>query len=74
MFMLISLVAGYSVAEDVKDARKVIPMTIIAALVAYISNIVRVSVIYVVGYIYGLDAMMVAHVPSGGCSLPSPRS
>jgi exosortase/archaeosortase family protein len=49
MFMLISLVAGYSVAEGIKDARKVIPMTIIAALVAYTANILRVSIIYVIG-------------------------
>jgi archaeosortase C (PEF-CTERM variant) len=65
MFMLISLVAGYSVAEDIKDARKVIPMMVIAAMVAYTANILRVSIIYVIGYVYGLDAMMVAHVHLG---------
>jgi len=65
MFMLISIITGYTMAEGVTELKRVFPVLIAAAGIAYIANIFRVSIIYFIGYNYSYDVMMTAHVHLG---------
>ncbi len=62
MFLLIGIIVGYSRMENLKDKRRIILLIVLAAFVAYISNLVRVAVLYNVGYFYGIEKMMFVHV------------
>jgi archaeosortase C (PEF-CTERM variant) len=65
MFLLIGIVLGFSSTEGITNWRKIVGFTGLAALVAYGGNLFRVSVIYIVGYLYGGEAMMTVHVHLG---------
>ncbi|MFZ3166913.1 MAG: archaeosortase C [Candidatus Methanoperedens sp.] len=62
MFLLIGIIAGYTKMEGLKDKRRIILLVILATFVAYIANMVRVAVLYKVGYFYGIEKMMFVHV------------
>jgi len=64
MFMLIGIIVGYTRLERF-EARQVYIMLLITVVVAYISNIFRVTTLYVVGFFYGSDAMMFVHTHMG---------
>jgi archaeosortase C (PEF-CTERM variant) len=65
MFLLIGIVVGFTHTEGIRDWRKIAGIAVLAAVVAYGGNLVRVSFIYIVGYLYGSGTMMVVHVHFG---------
>lgn len=62
MFLLIGIIAGYAKMESLKDKRRIILLVVLAIFVAYIANLVRVAILYNVGYFYGIEKMMFVHV------------
>ena len=65
MFLLISIVIAYALTENIYDKRKILGISIIALVVSYIANLVRVSFIYTVAYMYGYKTMMTVHTHFG---------
>lgn len=65
MFLLVGIVVGYSATEGIRDVRRIIKIAFVAAIVAYIANLTRISVLYGVAYLYGIDVMMTVHVHLG---------
>jgi len=65
MFLLIGIVVGFSVTEGLKDVRKILKIVAVAAVVAYAANIIRVSALYGVAYLYGIDVMLTVHTHLG---------
>lgn len=64
MFMLIGIIVGYTRLEGF-EKRKIYMMLLITLIVAYISNLLRITVLYIVGYSYGGDTMMFVHTHLG---------
>jgi len=64
MFLLIGIVFGYSRIENL-NTNKTLMMLGFCVLVAYISNLFRVVVLYFTAYMYGQEAMMVVHTHLG---------
>lgn len=64
MFLLIGIVVGYSRIEKM-DLNKTLYLTIFVILIAYISNLVRVIVLYTTAYLYGIDTMLMVHTHIG---------
>jgi archaeosortase C (PEF-CTERM variant) len=64
MFILIGIIVGYTRLEKF-DNKQVFIMLLITAIIAYTSNIFRITVIYIVGYSYGSDTMMFVHTHLG---------
>ncbi|WP_094229080.1 archaeosortase C [Methanolobus psychrotolerans] len=64
MFLLIGIVAGYSRIERM-DTKRTFSLLGLAVAIAYIANLVRVVILYVTAYLYGMDAMMVVHTHIG---------
>lgn len=62
MFLLIGIIVGYARMESLKDKRRIILLVVLAIFVSYIANLVRVAVLYTVGYFYGIEKMMFVHV------------
>jgi len=65
MFLLIGIVVGFSVTEGFKDVRKILKIAAVAAVVSYIANLIRVSTLYGVAYLYGIDTMLTVHTHLG---------
>lgn len=65
MFLLISVIVGYTATENIRDARRVSALLGMTIVVAWIANLLRVSALYLVAYWYGNDAMMVVHTHLG---------
>ncbi|MBP2031240.1 archaeosortase C (PEF-CTERM variant) [Methanohalophilus levihalophilus] len=64
MFLLIGIVFGYSRIEKM-ELNKTLALLGVAVVVAYISNLVRVIILYITAFYYGLDTMMVVHTHLG---------
>lgn len=64
MFLLVGIVVAYSRMEMIK-LKKSLMILAFAVCVAYIANLVRVSMLYVVAYYYGMETMMVFHTHLG---------
>ena len=64
MFLLIGIVIGYSKMEKM-DNINTLKLLGFAILIAYIANLVRVSILYITAYKYGLDTMMIVHTHIG---------
>lgn len=64
MFLLIGIVFGYSRIEKM-EPNKTFMLLGIAVVIAYISNLVRVTILYITAYYYGLDTMMIVHTHLG---------
>jgi len=64
MFMLIGIIVGYTRLEGF-EKKKIYMMLLITVIVAYISNLFRITVLYLVGYSYGSNTMMFVHTHLG---------
>ena len=64
MFLLIGIVAGYSRMEKM-DLNRTFQLLGFAVLVAYLANLVRVVILYITAYLYGMDVMMMVHTHIG---------
>lgn len=64
MFLLIGIVFGYSRIEKM-DVNKTFMMLGFCVVVAYISNLFRVIVLYLTAYYYGQETMMLVHTHIG---------
>ena len=65
MILLIGIIVGYAKMEHLTDKRRLYLLGVLAIVVAYIANLIRVSVLYYVGYYYGIEKMMFVHVYLG---------
>ncbi len=64
MFLLISTVVAYTRIEKVK--RNGVALLLgLSIIIAYIANFTRVSILYIVGFYYGRDMMMLVHAHLG---------
>ncbi|MBP1910284.1 archaeosortase C [Methanolobus bombayensis] len=64
MFLLIGIVAGYSRIEKM-EIKKTFGLLGFAVLIAYIANLIRVIILYITAYLYGMDTMMMVHTHIG---------
>lgn len=60
MFLLLSTVLAYTRIERVKKGGVALLLGL-SVVIAYIANFTRVSILYIVGYYYGRDIMMLVH-------------
>lgn len=65
MMLLVGIIVGYYKMEQLTEKKKLFFLVTAAVLIAYISNLIRVSVLYYVGYNYGIEKMMFVHVYIG---------
>jgi len=65
MFLLISVIVGYTATENIRDARRITALLGATIVVAWIANLLRVSTLYLAAYWYGQDVMMVVHTHLG---------
>lgn len=65
MILLLGIIAGYAKMEHLTEKNKIFLLVITAIIVAYISNLIRVSMLYYVAYYYGIEKMMFVHVYLG---------
>lgn len=65
MMLLVGIIVGYAKMERLKDKRRIGILIIVAIVVAYVANLIRVAVLYYVGYNYGIENMMFVHVHLG---------
>ena len=65
MMLLVGIIVGYAKMERLTDKRRITLLIIVAILVAYVANLIRVAVLYYVGYNYGIERMMFVHVHLG---------
>jgi len=65
MMLLVGIIVGYAKMERLTDKRRIALLIIVAILVAYMANLIRVAVLYYVGYNYGIERMMFVHVHLG---------
>ncbi len=65
MFLLISVIVGYTATENIRDARRITALLGVTIVVAWIANLLRVSTLYLVAYWYGHDVMMTVHTHLG---------
>jgi archaeosortase C (PEF-CTERM variant) len=65
MLLLIGIIAGYTKMERLTDKRRILLLIVLAILIAYIANLIRVALLYYVGYHYGIEKMMFVHVHLG---------
>lgn len=64
MFLLIGIVVGYSRIEGM-DNKRSLKMLGFCIAIAYVSNIVRVIILYLTAYFYGQKIMMTVHTHIG---------
>jgi len=64
MFLLIALMVAYTRIERVERS-KFFSLLFISVAVAYFANLMRVSVLYIVGFYYGKEVMYTVHVHLG---------
>lgn len=65
MLLLVSLVIGYSFAENILDIKRTLLIALIAVLIAYLANILRILILFFVAYRYGLELMLNVHFHAG---------
>jgi len=64
MFLLTGIVFGYSRIEKM-DNKKTLQILGFCIVIAYVSNLFRVIVLYLTAYLYGQEAMMTVHTHIG---------
>ncbi|MFZ2071274.1 MAG: archaeosortase C [Halobacteriota archaeon] len=64
MFLLIGIMVAYTRIEHI-ERRKFYPLLVITIGVAYLANLVRVSILYITGFYYGKEVMYAVHVHLG---------
>jgi archaeosortase C (PEF-CTERM variant) len=65
MILLLGIIVGYVKMEHLTEKKKIFLLVITAIIVAYIANLIRVSMLYYVAYYYGIEKMMFVHVYLG---------
>ena len=65
MLLLIGIIVGYAKMERLSDRKKVFLLVFTTIIIAYFANLIRVSLLYYVGYNYGIKQMMFVHVYLG---------
>lgn len=65
MLLLIGIIVGYAKMERMTDRKTVFILIITTIIVAYMANLIRVSMLYFVAYYYGIEKMMFVHVYLG---------
>jgi len=65
MFLLISVIVGYTITENIRDARRILMLLGATIVIAWIANLLRVSILYLTAYHYGQDMMMTVHTHLG---------
>ncbi|MGP8323335.1 MAG: archaeosortase C [Methanosarcinaceae archaeon] len=65
MFLLISVIVGYTAIENIRDARRITTLLCGTIVVAWIANLLRVSTLYLTAYWYGHEAMITVHTHLG---------
>lgn len=65
MMLLVGIIVGYAKMEHLRQKNKIFLLVITAIIVAYIANLIRVSMLYYVAYYYGIEKMMFVHVYLG---------
>ena len=65
MFLLISIIVGYTAIENIRDARRISALLGATVVVAWVANLIRVSILYLTAYYYGNDLMMTVHTHLG---------
>ena len=65
MFLLISVIVGYTAIENIRDARRITALLCVTIVIAWIANLLRVSTLYLTAYWYGHDAMISVHTHLG---------
>jgi archaeosortase C (PEF-CTERM variant) len=64
MFLLIGIVFGYSIIENM-NSRRTLKMLGFCIIIAYVANLVRVIILHLTAYLYGHEAMMLVHTHIG---------
>jgi archaeosortase C (PEF-CTERM variant) len=64
MFLLMGLIFGYSRVEKI-EFKKTLLILGFSMLVAYLSNLFRVIILYLTAYTYGKETMMLVHTHLG---------
>ena len=65
MLLLLGIIVGYVKMENLTDKKRIYLLIFTAIIIAYFSNLIRVSILYIVGYYYGIEKMMFVHVYIG---------
>ncbi len=65
MILLLGIIVGYYRMEHLTETRRIFYIAVSAVIIAYISNLIRVSILYYVAYYYGIEKMMFVHVYLG---------
>lgn len=61
MTLFLAAILAYFIANKEKNIKRVVTITLLGTLIFYISNIVRIITIILVGYYMGNDAMLFTH-------------
>lgn len=65
MMLLFGIIVGYVKMEHLTDKKSIYLLIFASIIIAYISNLIRVSILYIIGYNYGIEKMMFVHVYLG---------
>ncbi|KAB2946146.1 MAG: archaeosortase C [Candidatus Methanoperedens sp.] len=65
MMLLLGIIVGYVKMENITENKNIYLLMFAAIVIAYFSNLIRVSILYIVGYYYGIEKMMFVHVYIG---------
>ena len=65
MLLLLGIIVGYVKMENLTDKKRIYLLIFTAIIIAYFSNLIRISILYIVGYYYGIEKMMFVHIYLG---------
>ncbi|MCX9081101.1 MAG: archaeosortase C [Candidatus Methanoperedens sp.] len=65
MMLLVGIIVGYVKMEHLTDRKRIYLLVFTAIIIAYFSNLIRVTILYIVAYNYGIEKMMFVHVYLG---------
>jgi len=65
MMLLLGIIVGYAKIEQLSDKKRIYLLIFAAVIIGYVSNLIRISILYIVGYYYGIEKMMFVHVYIG---------
>ncbi len=61
MLLIVSMLISYNLTIQRMKRRKFLKILLVMLIACYLANLLRVLILVVVAYYYGLDAMMIAH-------------
>ena len=65
MLLLIGIIVGYARMDRLTNRKRVFLLVITTIVIAYVANLIRISLLYYVGYNQGIKQMMFVHVYLG---------